>query len=184
MRTVNPALNEKTLASVSRAHADTNVMSTQGTVNQIGILLVLAIATWTWTLGSTESEAVLRLLAVGGIGGLIVAIVTVFKQTWVPMTAPILCLLQGLVLGGISAIFEAMYPGIVFQAVCLTFGTLFCLLIAYKTGLIKATESFKRGIAAATGGIMLVYLVTFLTRSSWNPSITICSQLRANWYRI
>ena len=55
-----------------------------------------------------------------------------------------------------------MFPGIVFQAVCLTFGTLFCLLIAYRTGLIKATENFKLGVAAATGAIMLVYLVTFL----------------------
>ena len=55
-----------------------------------------------------------------------------------------------------------MFPRIVFQAVCLTFGTLFCLLIAYRTGLIKATENFKLGVAAATGAIMLVYLVTFL----------------------
>ena len=69
---------------------------------------------------------------------------------------------RALVLGGVSAIFEAMFPGIVFQAVCLTFGTLFCLLIAYRTGLIKATENFKLGVAAATGAIMLVYLVTFL----------------------
>ena len=164
MRTANPALNENIFARMERTYADSDVMTIQGTVNKIGILLVLTIATatWTWTLVGGESEAVYPLLAVGGIGGLIVAIVTVFKQTWAPVTAPIYCLLKGLVLGGISAIFESMYPGIVFQAVCLTFGTLACMLIAYRTGLIKATENFKLGVAAATGGIVLVYLVTFL----------------------
>lgn len=164
MRTANPALNENTFVRLERTYADSDVMSIQGTVNRIGILLVLTIAaaTWTWTLAGGESQAVYPLLAVGGIGDLIVAIVAVFKQTWAPVTAPIYCLLKGLVLGGISAIFEAMYPGVVFQAVCLTFGTLACMLIAYRTGLIKATENFKLGVAAATGGIFLVYLVTFL----------------------
>ena len=164
MRTANPALNDNTFTRAEPTYADSDVMSIQGTVNKIGILLVLTIATasWTWTLAAGESQAVYPLLTVGVIGGLIVAIVTVFKQTWSPVTAPIYCLLKGIVLGGISAIFEAMFPGIVFQAVCLTFGTLFCLLIAYRTGLIKATENFKLGVAAATGGIMLVYMVTFL----------------------
>ena len=164
MRTANPALNENTFTRVERTYADSGVMSIQGTVNKIGILLVLTIATatWTWTLAGGESHAVYPLLTVGTIGGLIVAIVTVFKQTWSPVTAPIYCLLKGIVLGGISAIFEAMYPGIVFQTVCLTFGTLACLLIAYRTGLIKATENFKLGVTAVTGAIFLVYLVTFL----------------------
>ncbi|MDE0506493.1 MAG: Bax inhibitor-1/YccA family protein [Candidatus Poribacteria bacterium] len=164
MRTANPALNENTFTRLERTYADTEVMSIQGTVNKIGMLLVLTIATasWTWTLAGNESQVVYPLLAVGGIGGLIVAVVTVFKQTWSPVTAPIYCLLEGLFLGGISAILQKWYPGIVFQAVCLTFGTLACMLIAYRTGLIKATENFKLGVAAATGGIMLVYLVTFL----------------------
>ena len=164
MRTANPALNDNTFTRLERTYADTDVMSIQGTVNRIGMLLVLTIATasWTWTLAGAESQAVYPLLAVGGIGGLIVAVVTVFKQTWSPVTAPIYCLLEGLFLGGISAILRKWYPGIVFQAVCLTFGTLACMLVAYRTGLIKATENFKLGVTAATGGIFLVYLVTSL----------------------
>jgi uncharacterized YccA/Bax inhibitor family protein len=77
-------------------------------------------------------------------------------------TAPIYALLEGLFLGGISAIFEAQYPGIVIQAVSLTFGTLFCLLLAYRSGIIKVTENFKLGVAAATGGIALIYLATLV----------------------
>jgi len=126
-------------------------------------LLVVISATWTWTLAYTgDSAAVYPWLIVGAIGRLIVDFITIFKQNWAPVTAPIYCLLKGLMLGGISAIFDAMYPGIVIQAVGLTFGTLFCLLAAYRRGLIKATENFKLGVVAATGGIMIVYLVTFL----------------------
>ena len=83
MRATNPALNEKTFANVGRTYAYTDVMSIQGTVDKIGRLLVLVIATttWMWMLASTESEAVYSLLTVGGVGGLVVTIVTVSKQT-------------------------------------------------------------------------------------------------------
>ena len=77
-------------------------------------------------------------------------------------TAPLYSILEGFFLGGISAIFENQYPGIVIQAVSLTLGTLFCLLLAYRSGLIKATENFKLGVAAATGGIALIYLSTLV----------------------
>ena len=95
-------------------------------------------------------------------GGLIVALITVFKKEWSPVTSPIYALLEGLVLGGISAIFEMSYPGIAMQAVGLTFGTLFVLLLAYKSGLIKVTQKFRLGVVAATGGIMLFYFLQML----------------------
>ena len=141
-------------------------MSIQGTVNKSALLLLLTLlsASWTWTLHfTTASPAAVAPWMVGGaIGGLIVAFVTVFKKNWAPVTAPIYCVLEGLFLGGISATLESRFPGIVIQAVALTFGTLFCLLVAYKTGAIKATENFKLGIAAATGGIFLIYMITLL----------------------
>jgi len=105
---------------------------------------------------------VLPLVWIGGIGGFIVALVTIFKKEWSPITAPIYALLEGLVLGGISAMFELRYPGIPMQAVGLTFGTLFVLLMAYHSGLISATEKFKLGVMAATGGIAVFYLVQFV----------------------
>jgi len=89
----------------------------------------------------------------------VLALVTIFKKDWAPVTAPLYALVQGLFLGAVSAIFEARFPGIVLQAVGLTFGTLASLLMAYKSGLIRATENFKLGVVAATGGIVLVYLV-------------------------
>jgi uncharacterized YccA/Bax inhibitor family protein len=88
--------------------------------------------------------------------------VTIFKKTWAPVTAPIYALLEGLVLGGLSAVFELKYPGIAMQAVGLTFGTLFVMLLAYKSGLIKVTQKFRMGVVAATGGIMVFYLIEML----------------------
>ena len=78
------------------------------------------------------------------------------------MTAPIYALLEGLVLGGLSATIELRYPGIAIQAVGLTFGTLFVLLMAYRSGLIKVTQKFRLGIVAATGGIFFFYLAEML----------------------
>ena len=88
--------------------------------------------------------------------------VAIFKPTTAPIVAPGYALLEGLFLGGISSIMEARFPGIVIQAVGLTFGTLFALLFAYKSGLIKATENFKLGVAAATGGIFMMYMLSFI----------------------
>ncbi|MER2178499.1 MAG: Bax inhibitor-1/YccA family protein, partial [Stenotrophomonas maltophilia] len=87
---------------------------------------------------------------------------TVFKKEWSPVTAPMYALVEGLFLGAISAMFNAKFPGIVMQAVMLTFGTLFVMLAVYRSGLIKVTENFKLGVVAATGGIALLYLASFV----------------------
>lgn len=101
-------------------------------------------------------------VAVGGIGGLVVGLITIFKKEWAPVTAPVYALLEGLFLGGVSATFEARFHGIVLNAVLLTFGTLGALLVSYRAGFIRATDGFKRGVVAATGAVMLVYLVGFV----------------------
>jgi uncharacterized YccA/Bax inhibitor family protein len=98
----------------------------------------------------------------GAIGGFVVALATVFKQQWAPVTSPIYALLEGLFVGGMSALAESQYPGIVIQAVGLTFGTCLAVLMAYTSGLVKATENFKMGVVAATGGIALVYLASII----------------------
>jgi uncharacterized YccA/Bax inhibitor family protein len=99
------------------------------------------------------------LLIAGAIGGFITALVIIFIPKVAPFTAPLYAALEGLVLGAISAVFEAMYPGIVIQAVGLSIGVLAVMLFVYGTGIIRATEKFKIGVVAATGAIFLVYLV-------------------------
>jgi uncharacterized YccA/Bax inhibitor family protein len=159
MRTSNPVLNEKAFkGQVAVGEA----MTLQGTVNKTGFLLLCVVATaaWTWGLShSTAPEAAIPWMIGGLLGGFIVALVTIFKQSWAPLTAPIYALLEGLALGGISAMFEKSYPGVAMQAIGLTFGTLFVMLLAYKTGIVRATQGFKIGVIAATGGIAVFYLV-------------------------
>lgn len=161
MRTSNPALNERVFQGERAVLGDT--MTLQGTVNKTGVLLICVIATaaWTWNLflHSHSPQTVMPLALIGGIGGLIVAMVTILKKEWAGITAPIYALLEGLVLGSISAMLEVRFPGIAIQAVSLTFGTLVILLLAYRSGLIAVTEKFRLGIVAATGGIALFYIV-------------------------
>ena len=170
MRSGNPALKESTFLDlgsgtvVSRAG---DVMTLNGTINKTGTLLLLTVLTaafaWNQSFVNGEPTAMAPIYMWGGlIGGLILAMVTVFKKTWAPVTAPMYALVEGFFLGAISAMFNHMYEGIVMQAVLLTFGTLFALLFAYRSGLIKATENFKLGVVAATGGILLVYLASIV----------------------
>lgn len=137
-------------------------MTIRGTATKTMLLLALATisASYTWT--HAQSGAGMGLMMLGVFGGFIVAMVLCFKQTWAPVLAPVYAVLEGLFLGGISAVFAARYGGIVFQAVAMTFGTLFALLAAYQSGYIRATEKFKLGVIAATGGIAVVYLVSMV----------------------
>ena len=104
----------------------------------------------------------LGVLAFCGIAAFIVAIVTIFKKSWAPVTVPLYAILEGSLLGGISYMYNTMYDGIVSQAIQLTVGILLALLFAYKSGYIKATENFKLGVFAATGGIAIIYLINFV----------------------
>ena len=171
LKTSNPALGDNTFrgqygAGYGGLIDATDRMTLNGTVNKTAILLICALATagWTWHLfmQSENAQDVAGLMMVGMIGGLIFGLVTSFKRTWAPVTAPIYALLEGLMLGGLSAMVDARYHGIGIQAVSLTFGTLFVLLIAYRSGVIKVTDKFRLGVVAATGGIFFFYLAQML----------------------
>jgi uncharacterized YccA/Bax inhibitor family protein len=161
MRSGNPILREDTFAAPSRGA----VMTVQGSVSRALVLLVLAVAgastIWGRAISDPTSGVVGLGLAGGAIGGLVLALVTIFKKEWAPVTAPLYAFVEGIFLGAISASFEVRYPGIAIQAVGLTFGTCFAMLALYKAGVLKATPGFRRGVFAATGAIMLVYLASF-----------------------
>jgi uncharacterized YccA/Bax inhibitor family protein len=159
MRTANPALNTKTFERFD-SFADDTRMTLMGTVHKSGLLLLILLVPAIWTWGQVSIGG--GWMTIGLIGGLVVALITVFKQTWAPITAPIYAALEGLALGGISALVELRFPGIVIQAVTLTFGIFFCLLMAYRSGMIQATENFKLGVVAATGGIFMIYMVSWV----------------------
>lgn len=174
MRSGNPALKADTFTTVGRSDPP---MTLNGTINKTAMLLAMtlitALITWgmAWesiqaaATGSGQASPLLMPLIIGGaIVGFILAMVCVFKKTAAPVVAPLYALAEGLFLGGISAFFETRFPGIVMQAVGLTFATLFALLMAYRSGMIKVTQNFRLGVVAATGAIFLVYLVNIVMR--------------------
>jgi len=166
----NPVLQKDTFNSTYFTDTQSGVMTIKGTINKTFLMLLLVVlgASFTWKLffdaadPAVGSSKVMGWMIGGGIGGFIMSLVIIFKKSWVAYTAPIYSILEGLFLGAISAFFNVMYPGIVIQAVSLTFGTLFALLFAYKSGLIKVTERFKLGVIAATGGIAIFYFISFI----------------------
>jgi len=164
MRTANPALKEGTFTGV-RAAPGESVMTLQGTATKSLVLVLLTVfaASFTWNAVASGNVGILMpATVVGGIGGFIVALITVFKPKASPYTGPIYAVLEGLLLGGVSAIYNARFAGLPAQAVALTFGVFMALLIVYRLGIIKATENFRLGVVAATGGIMIMYLLSFV----------------------
>src|SRR5689334_3482191 len=105
MRSANPTLNPNTFTGLQAV--GTESMTLQGTVNKTGALLIclFAAAAWTWSKAGAGEEIGPWIL-IGALGGFVTALVTVFKKNWSPITAPIYALLEGLVLGGISAMLE------------------------------------------------------------------------------
>ena len=169
-KTSNPALNKKIFERNYTEVSDDTVMTLKGTANKSFLLLLLVIlgATYTWTLFFNNPNpevmppSLITYMILGAIGGFIMAMVVTFRPQTAPWAAPIYAVLEGLFLGAISAFFEFKMPGLVMQAAGLTFLTLFVMLFLYRSGIIKVTDKFRMGVFAATGGIALLYLISFI----------------------
>jgi uncharacterized YccA/Bax inhibitor family protein len=165
MATANPAMNPTIYRQVGLADNPARAMTVGGTVLKTAILVVILLVTAgiAWSQIMTGATPVGYGLAIAGaLGGLVMAFVTIFIPRIAPFTSPVYAAFQGLFLGGISAIFEKMYPGIATQATSLTIGVLAVMLFVYGTGIIRATARFKIGVVAATGAICLLYLVDLI----------------------
>ena len=158
METSNPLLKRD--GAFSTAWASGESMTLQGVVNKSGILLLLCLASgaFAWTHPELRGPLVL----IGLVGGLIACLVGTFKPATSPVAAPAYALLEGLCLGAISQVIEHRYPGIVLNAMLLTFGVLGVMLAAYTTRTIVVTERLMKGVFAATAAVFLVYLVDML----------------------
>lgn len=166
----NPVFKERVF---SRGYSTTGeLMTVNGTVNKTALMLLLVIgaAVFTWNKffaaiavnPEAGMSAVAPWLVIGGLGGFITVLVTVFRPQSSGVSAPVYAVFEGLLLGGLSAVFESMYPGIVMRAVALTLAVFFAMLFLYRSGIIKVTQKFMMGVFAATAGIALVYLVSFI----------------------
>jgi uncharacterized YccA/Bax inhibitor family protein len=160
MRSGNPVLSNSTFTDVARGFS--RPMTLTGVVNRSILLLLLVAGTsaGVWTYSSSHPSAIYPAVMVGALGGFVVAMATSFKRNWAPITSPIYAVLEGLFIGGISLVMEQRFPGLVLQAVLLTFGVMFALLAAYQSRIIRPSQTFKAVIVGATFGIVIVYLVS------------------------
>ena len=168
MATSNPAFSKDMFPGYEQVFGvpASTTMTVQGTVGKTFVLLAILMATaaWAWNASAGQTLAI-GMLAAAGIGGFIVAMITMFKPTIAPWTAPLYAALEGVLLGAISQVVELQYGGgIALQAVTLTCGVLFIMLFVYATRIIRVTEKLKMGIVVATSALCLFYLVTMLLR--------------------
>jgi uncharacterized YccA/Bax inhibitor family protein len=148
-------------------------MTLAGVINRsvVLLLIVAGTATGVWAYSNTHPSVIYPMVMIGALGGFAVAMVTSFKRDWSPVTSPIYAVLEGLFIGGISLVMEQRFPGLVLQAVLLTFGVMFALLAAYQTRIIRPSETFKSVIVGATFGIVIVYLVSMVMQLFFHTEI-------------
>jgi len=164
----NPVFKERVFTRDYTSNSD--VMTVNGTMNKTALMLLLVVAgaIFTWNKAAIGSgteinmSAIAPWMAIGGIGGFITVLVTVFRPQSSGISAPIYAVFEGLFLGGISAFFEMQYPGLVMRAVALTLAVFAAMLFLYRSGMIKVTNKLMMGIFAATAGIALIYFVSFI----------------------
>lgn len=159
----NPALNKNTFSNLPATFGE-EAMTLDGVAAKSLILFAFCVTSglFGWRLAAQQHE-LLGMLVLGSLlSAFVIGIVTVFKKTISPVTAPLYALLEGFALGAISQIFEVAFAGIVLQALLLTSGIFVSMLLLYLLRIIRATENFKLGVAAATGGIAIYYVVNLI----------------------
>ncbi|WP_026727121.1 Bax inhibitor-1/YccA family protein [Flavobacterium denitrificans] len=178
----NPFLSDKRFSSntVSKAEEvheaqiiDYNQeMTLSGTINKTAILFLLLCAgsMITWWMAFNGMNPMLPTIG-GAIVGLILVLISSFKPQASPYLAPGYAFFEGLFIGGISAIFEIKYPGIVINAVAATLVTFLVCLGLYKFKIVKVTEQFKSVVIASTLAIGTYYLISWLVSlfTNWTP---------------
>jgi uncharacterized YccA/Bax inhibitor family protein len=171
-RTSNPTLG-KNAFTTEPAATDGKVMTINGAINKtiilFAILLITGIISWKMTMSGSIAGNVM--LIGSAVGGFILALITSFFKKAAPITAPIYAAFEGFLLGSISSMFEAAYSGIVFQAISLTLLVFGLMLFLYKTGMLKASGKFIKGVFIATGAIAIFYLVNFIV-GLFTPAIS------------
>jgi uncharacterized YccA/Bax inhibitor family protein len=148
-------------------------MTLSGVINRSILLLLLVVGTsaGVWNYASSHPSVIYPMVMIGALGGFVVAMVTSFKKEWSPVTSPVYAILEGLFIGGISLVMEQRFPGLVLQAVMLTFGVMFALLAAYQSRIIRPSQTFKSVIVGATFGIVVVYLISMVMQLFFHTDI-------------
>lgn len=145
-----------------------NTMTINGAINKSLILLLLLVgsAFFVWQMAFTPagdlSPQLFPYMIGGAITGAITMFIALFKPNYSPYLAPAYAVMEGLFIGGISAIMEMQYPGIVMQAVSGTFVTAGVCFLLYRFKVVKVTQQFRSVVIASTFAIATIYLLSWI----------------------
>jgi uncharacterized YccA/Bax inhibitor family protein len=172
MKSGNPVLSNSTFDDVAQ-RGYVEPMTLGGVINRSLLLLLLVAGTsvGTWVYAESHPSAVYPIMMTGAFGGFAVAIATTFKRNWAPFTAPVYAILEGFFIGGISLVMEIRFPGLVLQAILLTFGVMFALLALYQSRIIRPSQTFKSVIVGATLGIVVIYMFDMVLQLFFHTAI-------------
>jgi uncharacterized YccA/Bax inhibitor family protein len=157
---------------LARAGFDTQVgvagatMTLAGTLTKTFLLLGIVAAgmVYAWAglppLGLSPT-VVYPLLTGSFVVGVILLVATSFRPEYAAVTGPVYAAMQGIVLGLVTRILDARFPGLPIQAGLLTVATMGVMLAAYRTGLIRVTERLRSIVVSSTAAIFVFYLIAF-----------------------
>ncbi|GHT64636.1 membrane protein [Endomicrobiia bacterium] len=150
----NPFLRGSVFKSYSRSN---EVMKVSGVINKSIILwfLLAGSAFYSWT----HPGVIMPLVVPISVGAFVLAMISTFKMQTSPFLAPIYAICEGFILGAVSLHFEKVYPGVVVNAILLTVCVLFCMLAAYKAGILRATPKFQKVVTLSMFAICFVYII-------------------------
>ena len=179
----NPTLSQKIFDKSLHQEATMHgIVSVRGAMNKFGFLMVMVIAgaAFTWQqYYSGQQGSMLTYTIIGIFGGFIVGLAISFKPNWAPFLSPIYGILQGLFIGACSAVinqqFAKNYPGLVMQAVGLTFAVAIAMFLLYNFKVIKATQRLKSIIFTASAAIAIFYLIDCVLFYGFHIDIPITS---------
>lgn len=159
----NPVFNQNAMERATVL--DSEPMTINGAINKSFVLfgLLLLASFFVWDLyfkGFTDK--VMMLGMVGFVTSIISFIVIMVNRKVINIAAPVYATSEGLLLGAISSVIEAKYPGIAIQAIGLTFMALFSMLFLYRIGAIKCTEKFRSVLFMSTLSICGIYLINLI----------------------
>ena len=169
----NPTLQEKSYEGTIFQGIETGQeMTIKGTLNKLGFLLLMMAGStvFSWSQFNKGSDP-MPMLWTGLIGGLVLALVIVFKKQWSPFIAPAYAIMEGLFVGTISAMYDYKFPGLPMQAVALTLLVTLVMFLIYRYRIIKVTGRFRMVIVIATSAIAIFYLIQIITFAAMGSPI-------------
>ncbi|MBI1183874.1 hypothetical protein GC194_06360 [bacterium] len=178
----NPLLSEDRLLGEA-VYEDS--MTVKGTVQKTAILFAIVLFTGSiaWSMMSTNPALANMLTIVGAIGGMISAMIGIFRPKSAGISAPFYAAFEGLFLGAVSFMFNQAYAGIVFQAIILTLGVLLVMLGLYSGRILKATNTFVKVVVSATIAVGAFYFIAMIASFFGSDSL-MAFTYGSSWFSI